>query len=443
MKVRGLIIAAVVLAGLEVALYWSNHHKPSETAEASADAAPKILSLKQDAIDKLAIRDKSGNDVALSRDDSGNWKITAPKPMGADNNAVSSVLATVSSLNSDRLVEEKSSDLAQYGLSSPPLEVDITEKGNKTQKLLIGDSTPTGNLYAKLESDPRVFTIAFYTKTALDKTPDDLRDKRLITIEPDKVSKFEVLGKNEDLELGRDKDEWQIVKPAPSLADQSQVDQLVRAVTDARMVFAKDEDQQKLAAAFAAGTPTGTAKVTGSSGTQQLEVRKDKNEYYAKSSIVDGVYRVAGTVGVELEKKPDDFRNKKLFTFGYNDPDKIEMHADSKAYYLTKGGDEWWSGDGKKVDSSSALNFVDKLRDLSATGFVNSGFSKPVIEISLKSNAGKSSEKVLIAKQGDEYVAKRENEPTLYELDAKSVDEVEKAAAGMKPAELPKPQAKK
>jgi len=46
MKLRGLIIAIVVLAGLTGTLYWSNHHKPAETTEASSDAAPKILSLK-------------------------------------------------------------------------------------------------------------------------------------------------------------------------------------------------------------------------------------------------------------------------------------------------------------------------------------------------------------------------------------------------------------
>jgi len=443
MKIRGLVIAAVILAGLEGALYWSNHHKPAETAEASANGPPKILSLKQDDINKLAIKDDKGNDVALMKDGSGNWKITAPQALAADDNAVSSLLATVSSLSSDRLVEEKAANLNQYGLSSPPLQVDIEEKDKKAQKLLIGDSTPTGNLYAKLDGDPRVFTISSYLKASLDKTTDDLRDKRLITIDPDKVSKFEVVAKNEDLEFGRDKDAWQIVKPAPSRADQGEADQLVRAVTDARMVFAKDEGQQKVGAAFAAGTPIGIAKVTGSSGTQELEVRKDKNEYYAKSSLLAGVYRVAGTVGVDMEKKPDEFRSKKLFDFGYEDPDKVELHEGSKAYYLTKGGDDWWSGDGKKLDSSSALNFLDKLRDLSASKFVDSGFSNPAVEISVKPHGGKTAEKVFIAKHGNDYIAKRENEPALYQLDGKTVDDLEKAAADMKPAETLKSTEKK
>ena len=48
MKFRGLLVAAIVLAALTGTLYWSNHRKPTEnTATASADAPPKILTLNQ------------------------------------------------------------------------------------------------------------------------------------------------------------------------------------------------------------------------------------------------------------------------------------------------------------------------------------------------------------------------------------------------------------
>jgi hypothetical protein len=50
------------------------------------------------------------------------------------------------------------------------------------------------------------------------------------------------------------------------------------------------------------------------------------------------------------------------------------------------------------------------------------------------SGEGKRTEKVSIAKSGDHYIAKRENEPALYQLDSKSVEDLLKAAAEMKPA---------
>jgi hypothetical protein len=46
---------------------------------------------------------------------------------------------------------------------------------------------------------------------------------------------------------------------------------------------------------------------------------------------------------------------------------------------------------------------------------------------------------VLISKSGDNYIAKRENEPSSYQLDSKPVEELQKAAAGMTLAPDPKP----
>src|SRR6266436_5170544 len=194
MKSNGLIIAAVVLAALTGVLYWSNHHPPSgDTAKASLDTPPKILSLKQEDISKIAIRKKGGEELDLAKGDAGKWQITAPKPLGADQEAVSSLLSTVSSLNADRLVEDKASDLSQYGLAQPALEIDVTTNDAKPQKLLFGDDTPAGSaLFAKLEGDPRVFTVASYTKTSIDKSANDLRDKRLLTVDFDKLSQIEL-----------------------------------------------------------------------------------------------------------------------------------------------------------------------------------------------------------------------------------------------------------
>src|SRR5205807_6414021 len=140
MKNSGLLIAAVVLAVLSGVLYWSNRHPASEnTAKASIDTPPKILTLKQEDLTKLEIKRKGGEALDLAKGDAGKWQITAPKQMGADQDAVSSLLSTVSSLNSERVVDDKPTDLGQYGLAQPPLEIDINSREAKPQKLLVGD----------------------------------------------------------------------------------------------------------------------------------------------------------------------------------------------------------------------------------------------------------------------------------------------------------------
>ncbi len=437
MKSTGLIIAAVVLAALSGVLYWSNRHPASEnTAKASVDTPPKILSLKQEDISKIEIKKKGGEELDLSKDGGGKWQITAPKPLGADQDAVSSVLSTVSSLNADRLVEDKAGDVSQYGLAQPALELDVTSKDGKPQKLFLGDDTPAGSaVFAKLEGDPRVFTIASYNKSSIDKTASDLRDKRLLTVDFDKLSQIELATKKQDIEFGRNKQEWQIVKPKPLRADNFQVEEIVRKLREAKMdVSSTDGDAKKMAAAFASATPVATAKVTDTASTQELQVRKSKDDYYAKSTAIPGIYKVSSDLGKELDKNLNDFRNKKLFDFGYDDPGKVELHDGAKAYFLTKGGQDWWSADSKKMESSSVQSLIDKIRELSASKFVDSGFTSPSIEVTVTSNEGKRVEKVLISKSGDNYIAKRADEPALYQLDSSSVSDLQKVAADVKPA---------
>lgn len=434
MRPRGLLVALVLLAALAGAVYYSNKQKAAEAAKPPADTPPKILALAEGDITKVALK-KGAYETDLQKT-GDKWAITAPMPYAADQSAVSQLVSSAANVSSDRVVEDKASNVSAYGLNAPILEIDITSKGGKVSKLKIGDDTPTNSgAYAMLEGDPHVYTVPSYVKTGLDKSINDLRDKRLLTFDQDKLSRVELIAKKQDIEFGRDKDQWQIVKPKPLRADGLQVDEMLRKLKDAKMdLTLSPDDAKKAVAAFAAGTPVATVKLTDPSGTQQIEIRKDKMDYYAKSSIVPGVFKVTPELGMGVDKALDDFRNKKLFDFGFNDPNKIEMHLNGKSYSFQKGGEDWFSN-GKKLDSVSLQALIDKLRDLAATKFIDTGtLGAPTGDITVVSNMGKLTEKLQIAKQGSDYVAQRENEPALYGLDAKTVDDLAQAASDVKPA---------
>jgi hypothetical protein len=441
MKPRRLLIAALLLV-LLFAFTKFYHPKPKEDSTKASDVSPKILALTESDIVKISLKKKDADEIVIAKNAAGKWEITAPKALPADQEAVSSVLSTLASLNGDRVIEDKASDLAQYGLSAPAFEIDVVAKDGRTTKLHIGDDTPTGgNAYVRVDGDARVFTLTSSNKTSIQKTPDDLRDKRLLTVDSDKISRVELTvqtkGKSQSMEFGRNKDEWQILKPKPLRADNLLVGELVRKVQDAKMdTSVSADDAKKAASAFASGTPVATVKLTDASKTQELQVRKNKEDYYAKSTAVEGAYKVANDLGTGLDKGLDDFRNKKLFDFGFSEPSKIEMHDKLKAYAFTKSGEDW-SSSGKKMDPTSVQSFIDKLRDLSASGFVDSGFTTPTIDVTVTSNDGKRVEKVLISNNAGKYVAKRDNEPSLYELDSKTVTDLATSANDVKPPTPP------
>jgi hypothetical protein len=442
MKLKGLLAASFLLLALGGTIWWSNKKA------ATADKAPvetttvKLLNFTEDQIQEIEIKKRTGETVHLQRHDS-KWQIAAPDRLPADPDAVSSMLATLSSLSSDRTVDEKATSLDEYGLTRPAMELTITDKNKKSTKLLIGDDTPAGSaVYATIAGDSRVFALSSYKKNSFDKSAGDLRDKRLLPFDSDKVSSLELTAKKQTIAFGRSKDEWQIVKPKPFRADRSQVEELLRTLREAKMDLSGRADDKKSAAAFGSGTPFASAKVTDISGTEELQVRKNKDDYYAKSTAVEGIHKLSSGTGAGLDKGLDDFRNKKLFDFGFAEPDKIELHDGPKSYFLTRSGGDWWSS-GTKMDPGTVSSLVDKIRDLAASSFAEAGFASPVMDLSATSDGGKRVEKVTVSKNGEKYLAKRENEVALYELNASTVAELQKSAADLKPAAVSSPPSKK
>ena len=442
MKFRGLAIACAVLLALSGTLYWSSHHKSSK--KVSASSTPVILKIDPAPVTTLSIHQKDAAPVTLAKSPSGVWQITAPEDLPADQQTVKSMLSDLSPLSGERVVETAATDLTPFGLDHPSVELDIAQKGHAEQKVLFGDNTPTGDsAYAMLAGSPRVFTTYVFHKTDLNKSLSDLRDTRLITVDPDKMSRIALIRGGEEIDFDRNHSgNWQIEKPGPYRGSEMAVDGLADALSGVRMDLA-GEGHENPDAAFAHGSPVATVKVSAPVGEQTLEVRKDKGSYYAKSSVVSGAYLIDSSIADSLDKKLDSYRNKTIFDFSYNEPDEIQLQisgakgSPAQSWSLRRGGNDWWLN-GKKMDADSVENVISSLRNLTATKFANAGFANPEIEATVTSSGGSQVEKVSIAKSGSEYLAKRADEGTLYVLDAGAVEGLESAAKGIKPAKKAK-----
>ena len=437
MKFRGLAIACAVLLVLSGLLYWSAHHKSEK--KVSANTSPVILKVDPAAVTTLSIHPLGSAPVTLARASSGAWQITAPKTLPANQQTVQNVLSDLSPLNAERIIETNAADLQNYGLSKPSVEVDIAEKNHAQQKLLFGDSTPTGDAaYAMVAGDPRIFTTNLFHKTDLSKSLNDLRDTRLITADPDNVSSIGLIQGGHEIDFDRkSKGNWQITKPGPYRADARSVDSFADAISGVHMDLA-GEGSQDPDAAYAHGNNVAKVEIGAPAGKQTLEIRKSGAHYYARSSVTPGAYLIDSSIADLLNKPLDSYRNKAVFDFSYNEPDEVDLQikgdkGPAQSWHLRRSDNDWWL-DGKKMDPDSVENLISSLRDLTATKFASSGFAGPDIQATVTSNGGRLVEKVSIAKSGSDYLAQRANEPELYVLDSGAITGLETAAKSIKPA---------
>lgn len=447
MNNRGLLVALALALLVGGGVWWSLQDEKAKEGKPEAKAdSPKLIDVKEADFSRVELKRAAGS-LTLERQTAA-WRITAPADYSTDSDAVSGLLSNLGSLNADKIVDDKPTDLNAYGLANPSLEIAFTTKDKKSRRLKIGDIAPmSGGYYAQLDSDPKVYSIASYAQANLNKTATDLRDKRLLTFDPDKISRLEVTTSKGSYEVGKNNSgEWQIVKPRPMRAEAFQIEEILRKIKDAKIDFTRsDDDAKKAAAGFAAGAPVASLKITDAQGTQSLDVRLQKGPkeellFWAKSSIADGVHKVSTEIGQGVERHLDAVRNRKVFDFGFAEISKL----DYKSVSYEKRGQDWFSGS-KKMDNVGIQGLIDKLRDLEAKSFTDtipSGATASA-EIALTSNAGKRVERVRFLTAGNKAYAERIGDATGYEINANFAAEIDGFASAIKEAKPEPPATKK
>ena len=150
----------------------------------------KLLTIPDDQFQEIRIKKLTGESQDLKRVN-GKWRIIEPKALPADQDAVSSMVSSLSSLTADKTIEDKATDLKSYGLNDPTLDITVTKKDGKTDGVAgrrrhpheFRQSTPSCPAARKSTPSPAS------SRPASTRRLNDLRDKRLLTFDSDKLTR--------------------------------------------------------------------------------------------------------------------------------------------------------------------------------------------------------------------------------------------------------------
>lgn len=436
MKPTKLLIAVVVLAVLGGAIYYTEQNPPKGEFEKD-----KILDIKKEDIAELTVTRPGKDPITVKRIDDEKWEFSGALTVPADSSAIDMMVGNAASMTADSSVDGPIEDWKPYGLDADfPVKLDIKLKDGKTHELMFGGDTPTGsNLYVRLGGEDRLFTTYSYVKSNFEKEPFDLRDKKLLKTDQDKISRVTLTTPSQAIEFGKSgSDTWQILQPVPLRADNFTVGDLVRAARNAEMtkVIAEGANASP-SASF--DNPQAVVEIVDEAGAHTLTVAKQADGiYYARSSDLTGVYEVSSTLAESLDKPLNDFRNRKLFDFGFSDPEKLDVRGWDKHAVVIKKDDKWLlNSDGdREIESSKVQTLIDSLRGLASTAFISDtatdktkyGLSNPTIEAEVIRAEGKGVEKVVVGDPAGERVyAARDGMPSTYEVEKSTVEEIQRS----------------
>jgi hypothetical protein len=444
---RSTIALLVVLIGLGAYIYFVTWKKPA--TESAASKQEKVFApVQEDKIDELRIKSASGDTTALKKADGG-WQIITPVTARADESAVSGITSGLSSITVTRVVDEKPSDLKEYGLGDPRIDVGFKAAGDKDfRHLLLGEKSPTGSdLFAQRAGENRVFLIPAFQEQTFNKSTFDLRDKTLIKFERDKVDGIEVVAGGKPLQVAKDGSEWKIAKPVQARADFGSVEGLIGRLQSVQMKsIVTGEPSPADLKKYGLDKPETTVTLSLGSARATLLVggKADDNSVYVRDASKPTVMTMESALADELKKGADEYRRKDIFEFRAFNATRLEVtrpgsNAQTVVFEKVKGQgadaqDKWrrvspTAGD---VDKDKMDGLLSKLANLRASSFTEpsaktkTGLDAPAMTVFVKFEDGKKEERVSFGKVENDAYAARPGEPGAAKIDATDFNEAVK-----------------
>lgn len=437
---RSTIALIVVLGGLGAYIYFV----ASKAEDTGVKRDRLFPGLSSDAVETLTIKSESGDTTTLTKTDN-KWMMTAPVKARASDLDASGITSGLSGLDITRVVDENPTDVKDYGLDAPTIEVTFTSKtGNPSGKLLIGKKTTTGgSMYARKDGDKKVVLVGEFNETTFNKSTFDLRDKAIVTFDRSKVDRLDAVHGTAAFELTKKDADWTMTKPITARADTSAADGLVTSIESLQMksVVGASATPDELKR-YGLDKPAGIVNLHLGSERTSIAIGGPASDdtVYAKNVATPDIFTIQKTAADDLMKQADDYRRKEMFDMRAFTATHLEITRNGKttAFDKVKGtGDtpqDTWkrvSPAGADPDKDKFQAFVAALADIRAMSFADAktktGLDSPAATIVVKFDEGKKEDRVMLAKVGDQAFSSRPDDPGAAKIDSTKLDDALKS----------------
>ena len=383
---RSFLILVVLALGLGAYIYFVEMKRdPAASDETKKD---KVFAIESGKIEEVEVRAASG-EVTTVRKNGDTWQITSPQTLEADTAEVGGVVSSMESVEVQRVIDENPASAKSFGLDPPRLSVAVRVAGESAlRRLQIGNRTPTGgDLYARVEGQPRVFLISSFLEDSLNKTTFNLREKSVLKFAREAVDTLTVETGAKPVTLARKGNQWRLTAPLEAKADFTTVDGIVGRVFQARMKSIAAADGTAELKKYGLDKPQATVTVGAGSTRAALAIGSkaegDDTAVYARDLSRPIVFTIEAALLDDLKKPADDLRAKDIFEFRSFSATGIDLTLNGQAVTFAKekptGQDQASALDvwkqtrpaAKDLDQAKATDLLTTLSNLRAEKFAD------------------------------------------------------------------------
>ncbi len=368
-----------------------------------------VLNFDRDKIDGITIQ--NGDDkIELQRHDK-KWRLEGPIKDQADSTLIDNLLQEAESWQKEATISVKEMDadknrMNEFGLNKPKLRLKLTGEGAPPEILIGKDAALEGKMYVRFENSKETYVASQSVKKAIEKRPDDFRDKKLTDLNTAQVTRLVLKSAAGEMELEKKGDHWEIVRPLRARGDDQKIGDLIAQITTARIQQFVADDRGDLHP-YGLAEPRGSVTLFGENDKQgqMLQIgavpNMMKDQVYARFSSRGFVYTLPKKVEEVLNARPNDLRDRHLVRIDKNILDRITIDAAGKGKtVLARKGENWTiaSRNNAPANAAEVSRLIDTISEEQVTRFVEDvasdlpkyGLDKPQLQLIFSSFASEN-----------------------------------------------------
>jgi uncharacterized protein DUF4340 len=445
MNLRTTLALLAIAIGLGLFIWILDRRSPSTREKRTG----YVVDLDRNEVTRLEITNENANTV-LNKTAVG-WQITAPVNDRADARVVDSLLDNIQFLRWDDTIsnlgkgDKKQKRLKDFGLLKPHLKL-VWQTQKRHSSIEFGaDTAVEGTCYVHIEGSDAVFVTGNELKSLVSKRSNAYRDHQItpfLTTQIDRVIVHQPAG---DIELARQQNGWQIVRPIKARADDDIVNAALEKINSTPILdFAESEKIPNTE------TENPGRSISLFSGDEKVEifcgatVPNQPDKIYLRVLSRPSLLLVNNTFAQTINVKPNQLRDRRIARLNSDFIDRIRIDkAGAASLLLARHEDRWEIANQENapanaeavnrliatLNSTDVQEFVsDTATDLNRYGLdtpaLRIGFSSYASDNTAESGAGEEPIATLAVGKLDKdvYFARIEEEPYVFSLSKQTVD---------------------
>ncbi len=393
-------------------------------------------------------------DESLALEPAGSqWKLTRPVALAADAETVIEFLDKLGSAKVKEFAAEAPPSLASFGLERP-VRVSLhtgKDKERANKSLLFGRVEDKKGVYAMRAGETSVLLLPEDVWTALPRTVAAARNKTLVEVDRDKVTRVELTSPRGNVTLAREGNRWRITAPESVPADPVEAGAILSKVRELRAQAFITDDAAGIPRYLS--TPEVRLSLTQEGAPAPITIllapsperRGGQPSAYAAVAGRGPVVLVEGKALADLGRSVTDLRDRTLLAdLTPKDVRRLRVRAGGQSMLLERTGDTEWTvlepargaaKSGRVEDLLYALRAL-RWKEIAAPRGeepARYGLDAPAFEVSLFRPDGTEIATVLIGKrEGERAWVRTKASPAIYAVEGRQLGELPKIPDDLK-----------